>query len=94
MVGPALLSVDIALTLTLAAGANFASVQQNVVTALTKYVDGLTVGEVMAFARLAYVVFQADGNVANVSQLTANGSTADIGGGAAQVGRAQTITVS
>ncbi len=94
VVGPALLSVDIALTLTLAAGANFASVQQNVVTALTKYVDGLTVGEVMAFARLAYVVFQADGNVANVSQLTANGSTADIGGGAAQVVRAQTITVS
>jgi uncharacterized phage protein gp47/JayE len=94
VVGPTLLPVDLAMTLTLAPGANFSTVQQNVVSALTTYVDGLPVGGVMAFARLAYVVFQADGNVANVAGLTANGVTADLGGGAAQVVRARTVTVS
>ena len=94
VVPPTLILVDVSLDLAIAAGADTGTVQQNVETALTQFIDGLPVGSSLPYTRLASVSYQADPNVVNVTALTANGGTADIGGGVAEVVRAGTIAVS
>ena len=94
VIGPQLILVDVAMTLSVSAGGDPATVRQNALSALNQYIDGLGVGVSLPYSRLANVAYQADPNITNVLGLTSNGGTADIGGGVAQVVRARSITVS
>lgn len=94
VVGPQLLSVHVALSLTVVSGADATSVAGNVQTAITSFVDGLSVGAVLPFSRVASLAYGADPSVSNVSGVTINGGTSDVGGVATEVVRLQSVTVS
>ena len=94
VLGPTLIIANVSMTLTIAAGASAAAVQQNVVSAVTSLVESLGVGEALPYTRLASAAYQADQNVLNVQGLTLNGGTVDVGGAATEVVRAGTVTVS
>ena len=53
VLGPTLIIANVSMTLTIAAGASAAAVQQNVVSAVTSLVESLGVGEALPYTRLA-----------------------------------------
>ncbi len=94
VVGPQLLSVQISLSLTTVFGADTTAVANNVGTAITVFVDGLSVGAVLPYSRIASVAYGADARVTNVSNVIVNGKTSDVGGAVTEVVRLQSVTVS
>ena len=94
VIGPKVILANVSLSLTIMSGADPASVSQNVLFALTGFIDGLPVGASLPYSKLANIAYQADSNVLNVLGLTLNGGTADVGGGVSQVVKASSITVS
>lgn len=94
VVGPQLLSVQIALTLTTVPGADTTTVSNNVQTAITAFVDALSVGAALPYSRIASIAYGADASVTNVSNVTINGGWADVGGAATEVVRLASVTVS
>ena len=63
-------------------------------TAISAFINALPVGAALPYSRLAQVAYDAAPGVANVTSLLINGGTADIGGGATQVVRTSSVTVS
>ena len=94
VVGPRLLPVQVALTLTVVSGADATTVAGNVQTAVAFFIDGLSVGAVLPFSRIASLAYGADPSVANVGSVTVNGGTSDVGGLATEVVRLRSVTVS
>lgn len=94
VVGPTLVTANISMTLSIVPGADTATIQQNVLSAVTALVDGLAVGVALPFTRVASVAYQADPNVVNVQNLEINGAMLDVGGEVTQVVRAGTVTIS
>jgi hypothetical protein len=85
--GPSNTGATVAMTISVAAGAVAADVAAAVVAAVLAYVDGLTVGAVLRYTRLAQVAYDASDSVTNVTGLLVSGSTADINPGATGVVR-------
>ena len=94
VVGPSLVTANVSMTLSISPGADAATVQQNVLSAVTALVDGLAVGTALPYTRVASVAYQADPNVLNVLNLEVNSAALDVGGGVTQVVRAGTVTIS
>lgn len=93
VVAPLVTQAQIALSLTLAAGAPVTMVQQVVAAAITAYVDALPIGAPLPIARLAQVALDADPTVINVGNLTINGVAVDLVVPATGLVRAGTVTV-
>lgn len=75
---PSVISANIALTLTIANGADSASVIATVNATIASYVNTLTVGAGLPYTRLAQLAYDASPNVLNVNGLTLQGGTADL----------------
>ena len=91
---PAVLHVDIALTLTVGAGAVRSTLLAPVAQAITAFVNGLSVGQVLPYSRLAVVVYGASPAILNVSHLVINGFAGDVAPAANAVVKVRTCTVS
>lgn len=94
VIGPMVLSADVAITLVLASGIDGSSIRSAVASAIGAYINALGVGAPLAYARLAGLAFDQSAAISNVVGLTVNGETADLGGGVGTVVRLSAITVS
>lgn len=91
---PTVVPAQIALTVAVADSTAAQSVQQEVVAALTTYVNALPVGTVLAWSRLMQVAYGADPGVTNVHSVQLNGGQSDLDPGPAGVVKATGVTVS
>jgi uncharacterized phage protein gp47/JayE len=91
---PVVVSVGVTMTVTVASGYDGATVRAAVLTAITNYINSLSLGQTLAYTRLAQVAYAASDGVTNVSSLLLNAATADIGASSKQVIKAGTITIS
>jgi phage-related baseplate assembly protein len=89
---PTVVTANIGLTITAAAGYTKANLIGPVASAIEAYVDELGMANALAYFSLAQVPFSVAG-VAKIEGLTVNSGTADIGGAAGTVVRAGTVTV-
>ncbi len=92
--GPTVITAAVSFTLTAASGYTKANMIPPISTALAAYINALPMGAALPYSRVAQVIYDATPGVANVTALTLNAATADLGGGAAQCVRAGAITVS
>lgn len=94
--GPTLVTVTIAMTVTVLAGYDQTTVATAVQAAVTAYVASLELGAGLIWSRLYQVAYDSTAGIAEVSGLTINGGVADIAGGAGTVIRAPAghVTVS
>jgi uncharacterized phage protein gp47/JayE len=92
--GPVVVGADVAMTLTLAAGANAQVAQGQVNAALTAFIGGLPVGATLPYSRLAQIAYDASPSITNVSAVALNNGTADLVPPVFGAVRAGTISVS
>ena len=90
---PVLLEASVSLSIATANAGLLAQTKSVVSTALSLYINGLTIGQTLRFSRLAGLAYDATSDVVNVVSVTLNGSTADLGGQAEAVVRTQSISV-
>lgn len=90
---PVIVTANVALTVTVAAGYDAAATKAEVQAAIQAYINGLGLGHSLAYTRLAQVAYDASEGVTNVSGLTLNGSTSDVSATNKQVIKAGTVTV-
>ncbi len=90
---PVLLNADVTILLT-GANPSLATITRNaVVSAVTGYIDALSVGQAMRFSRLAGLAYDASPDVVNVVSVELNGGSADLGGQADAVVRCSSVVV-
>jgi uncharacterized phage protein gp47/JayE len=75
---PTVLSVNVAMTITVPTGIIKTTVQTGVGSALSAYINGLPIGAVLPLTKLAQVAYAASPSIINVSQVLANGDVNDI----------------
>ncbi len=90
---PAILYVDVALTVIVSSGTKAALVGP-VEAAITAYVDTLTVGGTLSLTRVSALAYGASNTIANVTGVALNGRTSDVVAGAGVVIKARSVTVS
>lgn len=90
---PTVVTANVACTITVAAGYVKANMLATVSAAITAYINGLGMGVALSYSRIAQVVYDSTPGITNVTGITVNSGTADVGGTAAQVVRAGTISV-
>ena len=91
---PSVVWANVTLTLSVTAGATHATVVSIVASAVTVYINCLTIGELLPLTRLAQVAYDASGAVINVTQLQVNGGTTDLVSGSSGIIKAGTVAVS
>lgn len=91
--GPTTTTVNVAGTITTAAGYNHATVVGQAQTAVQNYVNGLGLGGTLYYTKLAQIIYEASAGIVGLTGLQVNGATADITATAKQVIRAGTITI-
>ena len=91
---PIQVTVNVAMTATIAAGYDAASTKATVRAAILAYLSGLTLGQSLSYTRLLQVAYDASPGVTNVTGLTVNGGTADVTASAQQRILAGTVVVS
>jgi uncharacterized phage protein gp47/JayE len=90
---PAVVSVDVSLVITVAAGVAKAQIAGGVGNAIGSYINSLPIGASLPLTKLAQVAYAADATVINVTQLLANGNANDITPDASGVVKAGIIAV-
>lgn len=85
---------SVSLAISTAPGANHASVVATVAAAIQAYINGMEMGETLAYSRLAQIAYAASPSVTNVTSILLNGGTADLDPPAGGVIRAGTVSVS
>jgi uncharacterized phage protein gp47/JayE len=90
---PTVQTVDISITITVAAGTAKAPVQALVGDAIGSYINGLSIGSGLPLTKLAQIAYSASPAIVNVSALVANGGASDINVAAAGVAKAGLIAV-
>ncbi len=90
--GPTKITANISLHITVASGANLATIQTEITTALTNYISSLSVGATLPYSRLAQIAYDADTSVINVTTVLLNAGTSDIVATQSEVVRPGTIT--
>lgn len=90
--GPSVLTANLAMTITSAAGYTHANVVAAVVAALQAYVNTLGVGVTLPFTILSFIAYGVPG-VTNVSGISINSGTADLVPTAKQVVKTGTVLV-
>ena len=92
--GPSEIIAAVAFTITVASGYTKANMLATVATAVTAYINSLPMGSSLPYSRVMQVIYDSTPGITNVTGLTLNGGTADLGGGVAQVVRSGAVTVS
>lgn len=90
---PVLIQASVAMTITTTAGYTHATIVGQVGTALTQYINSLSLGQTLPFTRLAQVAYDTSIAVTNVTAVTLNGTTADLAATPKNIIRAFTIVV-
>lgn len=91
--GPVVVTANVGMTLTTAAGYDHNAVIALVAAALQNYINSLQLGQSLTYSRLAQVAYDASPGVTNVTSVTLNGSTADIVATVQQVIKAGVLTI-
>jgi uncharacterized phage protein gp47/JayE len=91
---PVVVTANVSLMITTAAGYDHAATVALVVAAVTNYINSLTLGQTLAYSRLTQIAYDASAGVTNVTGLLVNSGTADITATAKQVIKSGTVTVS
>ena len=92
---PVVVTADVSMTITTAAGYEQTATAALVAAALANYINALPLGAYLAWSRLAQVAYDASPlGVANVSAVLLNGGAADMSVTKQQVVKAGTISVS
>lgn len=90
---PIVVNAAASMTATIAAGYDPVATKLLVKTAVTNYINGLGLGQPLAWSRLLQVAYDASPGVTNITGLTINGGTADIAATPKQVVKATTVSV-
>lgn len=94
VVGPTITTVNVAFSITAAAGFVKSSLISQIAAVITAYVDALPVGATLPLTVIAKLAYDAlPGAVANVTGITLNSSTADITVAATGVVKAGTVII-
>lgn len=91
---PVVVTANIAMTATIAAGYDPVATKATVRAAVLAYVGSLTLGQILPYTRLLQVAYDSSPGVTNITGLTINGGTSDINATAQQRILAGTVTVS
>jgi len=91
---PVIVTANVAATVTVAAGYDATATKATVKAAIQAYINGLGLGNSLAYTRLAQVAYDASPGVTNVSGLTLNSGTTDVTATNKQVIKSGTVTVS
>jgi len=75
---PNVIQVNVTLTLSIVTGASSATIVSMVTSAVTSYINSLTIGEMLPLTRIAQVAYDASSAVINVMQPHVNGGTTDL----------------
>ena len=89
---PAVLYVDVALTLSISSGSK-AGLVAPIEAAITSYVDSLTVGGTLSATRIAALAYAASPTVVNVTGVLLNGTASDVAAGPGVVLKARSVSV-
>ena len=92
--GPSLVTANVAFTITAAAGYSKSNLLGPAVAAVTAYINALPMGSALPYSRIAQIVYDISPGIANVTAVTVNSATADVGGTAGSVVRAGTVVAS
>lgn len=90
---PVVVTANIAMTVTTAAGYDHTATAALVATALRNYVNALTLGQTLTFSRLTQIAYDASPGITNVTGVTLNSATTDLTATALQVIKAGTVSV-
>lgn len=90
---PVVVTADIAMTITTAAGYDHTATAALVALAQGGYVNSLTLGQKLALSRLTQIAYDASPGVTNVTAVMLNGGTADLDATALQVIKTGTVSV-
>jgi uncharacterized phage protein gp47/JayE len=90
---PSVVQANVTLTLSIINGANNLSVISTVTSAVTGYVNSLTIGELLPLTRIAQVAYDASNAVVNVTQLQVNGGMTDLVPGDTGIIKAGSVSV-
>lgn len=91
--GPVVVTANVAMTITTAAGYVHATVAAQVQAALQSYINSLAIGQTLSYTRLAQVAYDASAGVTNVTGTTLNGGTADLATTSLQIVKYGTVAV-
>lgn len=91
--GPTLVTANVVMVTTTAAGFVHATVVASVTAALTTAINALPIGATLPYTQLAAIAYGVQG-VTNVTGITLNGGTTDLVATVAQIIKAGTVTVS
>lgn len=90
---PVVVTANVGMTITTAPGYDHNAVVALVVAALQSYINALTLGQTLAYSRLAQVAYDASPGVTNVTGVTLNGGNADVSATSQQVIKAGNLMV-
>ena len=91
--GPVVITANVVMTISTAAGYTHGTIVTQVQTALTTAINALGIGQALSFSRLASIAYGVSPGVNNVTAVTLNAGTADLSATTAQVIRGGTMTV-
>jgi len=91
--GPVLQAASITVSITSDGSVTSSSLQTLISDALTTYINGLSVGQILRYSRIAGLCYDASSAVTNVQDVQLNGGSEDLGGAAGSVVRTGTINV-
>lgn len=91
--GPTLVTANVTMVLTTAAGYTHSAVVAAVQAALQAYITALQIGAALPYSRLAQIAYSASAGVTNVTGVLLNGGTADLSATSQQVIRAGTLSI-
>lgn len=90
---PVVVTANVAMTITTAAGYSHSAVVALVQAALQSYINSLTIGQTLSYTRLAQVAYDASPGVTNVTGTTLNSGTADLAATNQQIVKYGTVAV-
>jgi uncharacterized phage protein gp47/JayE len=90
---PVVVTANVAMTITTAAGYDHTATAALVATAIRNYINALTLGQALTFSRLTQISYDASAGITNVTGVTLNGGAADLAATAQQVVKAGTVGI-
>jgi uncharacterized phage protein gp47/JayE len=90
---PNVVIANVVVMLSIATDATSLSIVATVASAITGYINSLTIGELLPLTRLAQVAYDASSAVTNVTQVQVNGGAADLTCGVTGIIKAGTVAV-
>jgi uncharacterized phage protein gp47/JayE len=93
VIGPTIQYATVSMALTVASGASLSSLDAQVASAITSYINGLSIGATLSYSRLSAIAYGVSSQITNITGITLNGGTSDLTATSVQVIKAGTVTV-